>query len=108
MMLRGKNMERSAIGASLAGNCGRALSALGRVFLKAQAGTNNVLRIEETLSLGPKKMLYLVRCREKEFLIAAGSDAIVSVVEVSPAKPVAASSSAKTSLARMQKSERLS
>ncbi|HTZ90397.1 MAG TPA: flagellar biosynthetic protein FliO [Alloacidobacterium sp.] len=74
---------------------------------RTQAGADKALRVEEKLSLGPKKMLYLVSCREQEFLIAAGADAIVSVVEVSPTKPVRMASAKKASVSRMQKREPL-
>jgi flagellar biogenesis protein FliO len=89
------------------------MSAIGRFitahFLKnTHAGEENALRVEEKLSLGHKKMLYLVSCREREFLIAAGADEIVSMLEVLSAAPVQDTSSAKASLTRMQKRERLS
>jgi hypothetical protein len=93
--------------------CSRVFSAAGRIlttalsFGRAQATTDSALRVEEKLSLGPKKMLYLVSCREKEFLIAAGADAIVSVVEVSTSGSLAVSPR-KASLSRMQKLEPLS
>jgi flagellar biogenesis protein FliO len=92
--------------------CKRASSALGsliarHLFRSTDNGEENALRVEEKLSLGPKKMLYLVSCREREFLIAAGADAIVSVVEVFPAEPVQGAGAKKASLTRMQKRERL-
>jgi len=73
-------------------------------FGKAQVRAQDALRLEEKLSLGPKKMLYLVSCREKEFLIAVGADAIVSMVEVSSS----ALGSQRASVACTQKRERLS
>ena len=92
--------------------CSCACSAIGSWiaarFGRAQASVDNALRLEEKLSLGPKKMLYLVSCGEKEFLIASGTDTIVSVVEVSSAEATQVSSSKKASVARMQKRERLS
>src|SRR5215475_13930591 len=102
-----KHVELNASATPVAGNWRRACSVLARIFAvtgfrgKAQTGSDSALRVEEKLSLGPKKMLYLVRCREKEFLIAAGHEAIVSVVEVSEAKANPADSSTKASLARM-------
>src|ERR1700722_10594755 len=111
MLMPGKSKEQSAAPASLVDRCSHAFSAAGRIFAAAlsfgrtQASAANALRIEEKLSLGPKKMLYLVRCREKEFLIAAGSDAIVSVVEVSSTVPAQVTSPKKASLSRMQKRE---
>ena len=89
------------------------LSRAGRVFagfcVKHHQDVESVLRIEEKLSLGPKKMLYLVHCKGRELLVAAGSDSIVSMMELSseslsdraevnPAKP----------LPRLQKRTRLS
>ncbi len=89
------------------------LSRVGRVFagfcVKKHPDVESALRIEEKLSLGPKKMLYLVHCKGRELLVAAGADSIVSMMElsseslsdraeVSPAKP----------LQRLQKRTRLS
>jgi Flagellar biosynthesis protein, FliO len=98
--------------ASFAQRCRRALSAIERSLAahfsrNARANAENALRIEEKLTLGTKKMLYLVSCREKEFLIAAGADTIVSVVEVSPVMPLRAGAS-KASVSRIQKREGLS
>lgn len=89
------------------------LSRVGRVFagfcVKHHPDVESALRVEEKLSLGPKKVLYLVHCKGRELLIAAGSDSIVSMMELSseslsdraeanPAKP----------LPRLQKRTRLS
>jgi flagellar biogenesis protein FliO len=38
--------------------------------------------MEERLSLGPKKMLFLVECEGRKFLIATGADTIVTMTEV--------------------------
>ena len=59
-----------------------ASSLMARFTRSSRSGSESVLQIEEKLSLGPKKMLYLVRCRQKEFLVAAGADTIVSMLEV--------------------------
>jgi len=104
--------EQSARPARFAERCARAFSAIGgfiaeRFLRSAHAGEEKALQIEEKLSLGPKKMLYLVSCREKEFLIAAGADSIVSMVEVSTTEPARRAASPKASLTRMQKRERL-
>ena len=89
------------------------LSRAGRVFaglcVKHHPDVESALRVEEKLSLGPKKMLYLVHCNGRELLVAAGADSIVSMMELSseslldraeanPAKP----------LPRLQKRTRLS
>lgn len=92
--------------------CLRAFSALGRFIVvrfpgEPRSGAANALRVEEKLSLGPKKMLYLVSCREREFLVAAGADTIVSVLEVFSKKRAEAAGQKKASVSRMQKSERL-
>src|SRR5215469_5139458 len=92
--------------------CLRVCSGLGRFMAarisgKIRSDADNALRIEEKLSLGPKKMLYLVSCREKEFLVATGADAIVSVLQVSPVMPLRTGASKAASLPRMQKRERL-
>jgi hypothetical protein len=104
--------ERIAAGTGVARACHRAYAILRHLvaprFGRSQATVKNALRLEEKLSLGPKKMLYLVSCREKEFLIAAGADAIVSMIEVSPAASMQAAGSRKASLARIEKREPLS
>lgn len=41
------------------------------------------LRLEEKLLLGPKKTLYLVHCKGRDLVIAAGTDSIVSMIELS-------------------------
>ncbi|QNI34157.1 flagellar biosynthetic protein FliO [Alloacidobacterium dinghuense] len=101
--------DPTAIGAGWTERCYRAWSRIrlliaSRFARKMREGRENALHLEEKLSLGPKKMLYLVSCREKEFLIAAGADAIVSVVEVS-AVAAEGSKSMKPSLTRVQKRE---
>ena len=112
MMMHGDRVESARPGRFVE-RCTRAVAAIGSFIAahfsrSARAGEENALRIEEKLSLGPKKMLlYLVSCREKEFLIAAGADAIVSMVEVSTSAPVQPAASTKASLTRMQKRERL-
>jgi|SRR5579862_7726833 len=88
--------------------CSRVGSFLACRFGKVRASAESALRLEEKLSLGPKKMLYLVSCGEKEFLIAAGADAIVSIVEVSSSELGKAPCNQRASMARMQKRERLS
>ncbi len=106
--------EQGAASTRFAERCRRIWSALARCFAaarllgKTEGAAENALRIEEKLSLGPKKMLYLVSCREKEFLVAAGADAIVSMVEVSPSEAMQIPATRKASLSRMQKRERLS
>lgn len=74
---------------------------------KIRSGTENALWIEEKLSLGPKKVLYLVGCREKEFLVATGPDAIVSVLEVFSEKPAPATARKKASVSQMREREQL-
>jgi hypothetical protein len=111
MTMHGDRVESARPGRFVE-RCTRAVAAIGSFIAahfsrSARAGEENALRVEEKLSLGPKKMLYLVSCREKEFLIAAGADAIVSMVEVSTSAPVQPAASTKASLTRMQKRERL-
>jgi len=107
MMMNGE-MRQVQMSGWFGHRCKRALSAMrcvatARIFGKASADTENALRVRERLSLGPKKMLYLVSCREKEFLVAAGAEEIVSVVEVSSSASVR--SPRKAALSRMQKRE---
>lgn len=64
----------------------RSILATARCWGQVQATSDRALRVEEKLSLGPKKMLYLVRCREKEFLVAMGTDAIVTMIEIASEK----------------------
>jgi flagellar biogenesis protein FliO len=69
--------------------CRFSLQQLFRALFHAmhvQQSTAASLRIEEKLSLGPKKMLFLVKCSGKEFLVATGAETITSVVEVSQAR----------------------
>jgi hypothetical protein len=88
-------------------------SRMGRVFaglrMKSRAHAESTLKIEEKLSLGPKKMLYLVNCKGRDLLIAAGADSIISVMELSPAGPVdLADTNPAKPLPRLQKRARLS
>jgi len=111
MTMHGDRVESARPGRFVE-RCTRAVAAIGSFIAahfsrSARSGEESALRVEEKLSLGPKKMLYLVSCREKEFLIAAGADAIVSMVEVSTSAPVQPAASTKASLTRMQKRERL-
>ena len=114
MIMRGKSGEEAGTQNPFTARCRRVLLAAGQIFVavlsfrKTQASEDMALCVEEKLSLGPKKTLYLVSCREKEFLIAAGSDAIVAVVEVSSNLPAQVTSPKKASQSRMQKRERLS
>jgi len=59
------------------------LSMLSRTFVGTQQSTESALRIESKISLGPKKMLFLVGCGDRQFLIATGAETIASVTEVS-------------------------
>lgn len=58
---------------------------LSRALAGRQHGAASALRVEERLSLGPKKMLFLVECSGRQFLVAAGAETIVSMIEVSSA-----------------------
>jgi flagellar biogenesis protein FliO len=60
----------------------RMVSMLTRSFGIQHVGVETALRIDEKLSLGPKKTLFLVACSGKQFLVATGADTIVSMVEV--------------------------
>jgi len=63
----------------------------------------SALKIEEKLSLGPKKTLYLVHCKGRDLVVATGCDSIVSVTELSLVEVIAAKPRP-----RLQKSARLS
>jgi flagellar biogenesis protein FliO len=93
------------------------LSWMGRVFagfcVKHHPDAESALRIEEKLSLGPKKMLYLVHCKGRELLVAAGADSIVSMMELSPERSLESLSdraevNPAKPLPRLQKRARLS
>jgi flagellar biogenesis protein FliO len=89
------------------------LSWVGKIFagfcVKNHPDVESALRIEEKLSLGPKKMLYLVHCKGRELLIAAGADSIVSMMELSSVNPSeAAEVNPVKPLPRLQKRARLS
>ena len=79
--------EENAGAASLIKKLLELLSRVGKVFasfyVKHHPDVESALRIEEKLSLGPKKMLYLVHCKGRELLIAAGADSVVSMMELS-------------------------
>lgn len=110
--LHRKSMDSGTSATSSFRNFLRSLSAMRRglagLLGKAQAVSDSALGIEETLSLGPKKMLYLVRCREKEFLIATGNDATMTIVEVSSEQRDQIADPAGTPIKRGQKRERVS
>jgi len=61
----------------------RMFSMLARSFHMQRMDAETSLRIDEKLSLGPKKTLFLVGCSGRQFLVATGADTIVSMVEVS-------------------------
>jgi flagellar biogenesis protein FliO len=91
----------------------RPLFVVGRAFTtgllgKIQTSSESALQVEEKLSLGPKKMLYLVRCREKEFLIAAGNDATMTIIEVLPEKNDRIAEPAGAPMRQAQKKEQVS
>jgi flagellar biogenesis protein FliO len=44
------------------------------------------LKVEERLSIGPKKSLLIVYCRGERFLVASGAENISSVLPLSPSK----------------------
>ena len=53
------------------------------------AGTaERVLAVEERVSIGPKKMLLLVRCHNQKFLVATAGDGVGPIIEVTSAKAV--------------------
>jgi flagellar biogenesis protein FliO len=60
------------------------LSAFIYAFNRHGSGEHGALRMEERLSLGPKKTLFLVDCAGRKFLVAAGADTIVAMTEVRP------------------------
>lgn len=87
-------------------------SVLGRLITarfpgKIRSRADHVLQVEEKLSLGTKKILYLVSCREKEFLVAASADTIVSVLEIFAEKPAQTVGRKKAVVSRSQNRERL-
>jgi flagellar biogenesis protein FliO len=70
--------------AAVYGRLGGVVSAFFRSLKKQVGSVNGALRIEERLSLGPKKMLFLVDCDGHKFLVATGADTIVSMAEIRP------------------------
>ncbi len=61
--------------------------------VSSSAGSaERVLAVEERVSIGPKKMLLLVRCRDQQFLVATAGDGVGPIVEVASRKPVRRSS----------------
>ena len=62
----------------------------GRLLKRIGAGqlTGNrsrLLSVTERLDLGPKKVLLLVACGERRFLVSGGAESLSSIVEVSDA-----------------------
>lgn len=59
---------------------------IGKIFQGFRVRNSTVhesfLRVEEKLVLGPKKTLYLVHCKGRDLVVAAGADSIVSVMEL--------------------------
>ena len=109
--------EENAGAASLIKKLRELLSRVGKVFasfyVKHHPDVESALRIEEKLSLGPKKMLYLVHCKGRELLIAAGADSVVSMMELSPERSLESLSdraevNPAKPLPRLQKRARLS
>lgn len=69
----------------------------------AHTRSESDLRLIERLSLGPKKMLYLVHCKGHDLVVATGGDSIVSILELAPAEIAA-----KTLPSPLQKETRAS
>jgi len=59
-------------------------------FGASRAHVDNVLALDGKLSLGPKKTLFLVNCKGRQFLVATGAETIASMVEVLPVETVCA------------------
>ena len=45
-------------------------------------GGNRVLEVVETMSLGGRRQLMLVRCEGKKFLVGCGGDSVQTIVAV--------------------------
>lgn len=50
--------------------------------------TERVLAVEERVSIGPKKMLVLIRCHNQRFLVATAGDTVGPMIEIAPRKCV--------------------
>jgi Flagellar biosynthesis protein, FliO len=59
-------------------------------FSANRSRVDNVLALDGKLSLGPKKTLFLVNCKGRQFLVATGAETIASMVEVLPVETVPA------------------
>ena len=46
----------------------------------------NQLQLVETLSVGPRRQLMLVRCGEEHYLVGAGQESIGCIVRVQPGR----------------------
>jgi flagellar biogenesis protein FliO len=114
-MMRDLCIGKNTSAIPLEANLENPVSAIGRIFAmlrsigRSNSRVGNALTIDERISLGPKKMLFLVNCMDKQFLIATGADTITSVIEVSSpeGRPEAAPNSRKSPLTKLQKRERL-
>ena len=58
------------------------LTAIGGSWDRRNGSTARRLRVLETLSIGPKKQLLLIRCDGEKYLVATGPDSVQSILRV--------------------------
>lgn len=59
---------------------------LPRVSPAARAG-GRALAVEERVAIGPRKALVLVRCHDKQLLVAIAGDTVGPIIEIASRKP---------------------
>lgn len=65
-------------------NLRRALQALAGPFARSVSNADRALVLEDRIAIGPKKMLVVVRCHGRRFLIASAGDTFGPLVEITP------------------------
>lgn len=80
---RGKEIgEESGVGILAAAK--KIAACLLRFLARPRAASESLLRIEEKVSLGSKKMLFVVHCDGRRFLVATGAETVTSPIELLP------------------------
>lgn len=51
-------------------------------LLSTGAGSQRRMKVIESLSLGGKQRLYLVRCDERQYLVGAGTESVATIVAI--------------------------
>lgn len=60
---------------------------LSQKLTRSASSAERALAVEDRVTLGPRKSLFVVRCNGRHFLVAAAGDTIGPLIEVAPRKP---------------------